>query len=114
MKMYLDDIRTPKYKFDVIVRSFYEATSYVEENGIPEYISFDHDLGCDKEGIELESGFDFVKWLVDMDIENKYNFPNDFDFNVHSANPIGKENIESLLNSYLNFKNKKIKVYNKY
>lgn len=32
MKMYLDDIRTPKYKFDVIVRSFDEVTVYVEES----------------------------------------------------------------------------------
>ncbi|MCT7433516.1 hypothetical protein [Aliarcobacter cryaerophilus] len=39
-----------------------------------------------------------------MDIENIYKFPNDFSFEVHSANPIGRNNINSILNNYLLFK----------
>ena len=104
MKMFLDDIRVPKNDYDVIVRSFEEAINFVKENGIPTYISFDHDLGCDEIGNILKSGYDFAKWLVDMDIENIHKFPNNFTFDIHSANPIGKNNIKSILNNYLLFK----------
>ena len=104
MKMFLDDIRVPKNDYDVIVRSFEEAINFVNENGIPTFISFDHDLGCDEIGNILKSGYDFAKWLVDMDIENIHKFPNNFTFDIHSANPIGKNNIKSILNNYLLFK----------
>ena len=104
MKMYLDDIREPKDSYDVIVRSYEEAVMFVQKNGIPSYISFDHDLGCEDTGEILKSGYDFAKWLVDMDIENIYKFPDNFSFNIHSANPIGRNNINSILNNYLKFK----------
>ena len=39
-----------------------------------------------------------------MDIENIYKFPDNFSFNIHSANPIGRNNINSILNNYLKFK----------
>ena len=104
MRMFLDDIRVPKNDYDVIVRSFEEAINFVKENGIPNFISFDHDLGCDEIGNILKSGYDFAKWLVDMDIENIYKFPDNFTFDIHSANPIGKNNIKSILNNYLLFK----------
>lgn len=104
MKMFLDDIRDPKNDYDVIVRSFEEAINFVKENGIPTFISFDHDLGCDEMGNILKSGYDFAKWLVDMDIENIYKFPDNFNFDIHSANPIGKNNIKAILNNYLLFK----------
>lgn len=103
-KMYLDDIRTPITNYDVIVRSFDKAVEYVKQNGIPKFISFDHDLGCDENGNVLKNGHDFAKWLVKMDLEDKYKFPEDFSFNVHSANPIGRNNIEAILNNYLQFK----------
>ena len=103
-RLYLDDIRSPKDDFDVIVRSYDEAIDFVNKNGIPNYISFDHDLGCNENGEILRSGYDFAKWLVSMDIENNYKFPDDFKFNVHSANPIGRNNIQSILNNYLQFK----------
>lgn len=104
MKMYLDDIREPKDSYDVIARSYEEALLFVQKNGIPSYISFDHDLGCEDTGEILKSGYDFAKWLVDMDIENIYKFPDNFSFNIHSANPIGRNNINSILNNYLKFK----------
>ena len=101
MKLYLDDIRTPKSDDFIIVRSFEEAIKFVQKNGIPNYISFDHDLGCDDLGNIYPSGYDFAKWLIEMDLDNLYKFPKDFKFNVHSANPIGKKNIDGILNKYL-------------
>ncbi len=104
MKMYLDDIRIPRDNYDVIVRTYNEAIEFVKVNGIPNFISFDHDLGCDEIGNILKNGYDFAKWLVDMDIKNIHKFPNDFTFNIHSANPIGRNSINAILNNYLDFK----------
>ena len=101
MKMFLDDIREPKNNYDVIVRNYDEAINSVKQKGIPSFISFDHDLGCDEFNNIYPSGYDFAKWLIEMDLDNLYKFPKDFKFNVHSANPIGKANIEGILNNYL-------------
>lgn len=104
MKLYLDDIRIPDNNDFTIVRSYEEAISFVKEFGIPKFISFNHDLGCKENGEILPSGHDFAKWLVDMDIQKEYFIPKDFSYQVHSANPIGRNNIQSLLNNYLLFK----------
>ncbi len=104
MKLYLDDIRTPQDDSFEIVRSYDEAVAYVKEHGIPHYISFDHDLGVDAHHKVLPSGYDFARWLVEMDMDGVYSIPVDFSFYVHSANPIGKANIESYLNNYLAFR----------
>lgn len=103
-KLYLDDIRKPIDTDYIIVRSFKEAIKFIENNNIPSYISFDHDLGCDKYGKLLKDGYDFAKWLIEMDLDNKFKFPNDFEYNVHSANPVGKHHIETILDNYLQFK----------
>lgn len=104
MRMYLDDIREPKNDFDVIVRSYDEAVAFINKNGIPNFISFDHDLACDNNGIILKTGYDLAKWLVESSLDGTLKFPTDFKFYVHSANPIGKHNIESILNNYIHFK----------
>jgi len=100
-KLYLDDIRNPKSDGWVIARSFDEFVMIIEEMGAPAEISFDHDLGWDDENkCEAKNGYDCAKWLVEHNImlEN---------FNVHSANPVGRDNIISLLNNYKEFVNRK-------
>ena len=104
MRMFLDDIRVPIENYDIVVRSYDEAVELVKQNGIPTFISFDHDLGVDENENLLPTGYDFAKWLVDMDMDNIYKFPENFSFHVHSANPVGKANIEGYLNNYLNFR----------
>ena len=104
MKMYLDDIRTPVEEFNFVVRSYDEAVAIIKRHGVPNFISFDHDLGVDEDGILLKSGFDFTKWLVENDLDGVYKLPKDFRFKVHSQNPVGKENIISLLDSYLKYR----------
>ena len=95
--LYLDDERVPKTSGPwVIVRSFNEAVSYVSLNGIPEFISFDHDIHS-----EPNTGYTFALWLIEQDLDGIIRFPSNFKFNVHSANPIGKKNIESVLKNYL-------------
>ena len=105
-KLYLDDIRPLPDNTYILARSYNEAITYVINNGIPDFISFDHDLGDDEKKNLLPSGYDFAKWLVEQDMNLNYLFPANFSFYVHSANPVGKKNIESYLNNYLYLKTK--------
>ena len=98
--LYLDDERHPTTDFPwQVVRDYKSAIAYVMESGIPDYISFDHDLGTEK------SGLDFAKWLVEQELDGNHWFPVGFEFNVHSANPVGAKNIREYLTSYLEYRN---------
>lgn len=103
-KLYLDDIRTPKDPTFVISRTVKDAQNLILTYGVPMFISFDHDLGMDDGWKVLPSGYDFAKWLVEMDMDGIINIPNEFTFAVHSANPVGAENIQTLLDGYLKHK----------
>lgn len=103
-KLYLDDIRKPSDSTFIVLRTFDDAVEYVLKHGMPEYISFDHDLGMDEKGELLKSGYDFAKWLIEADLDETIQIPKSFTFNVHSANPVGREAIESSLERYLKYK----------
>ncbi len=113
--LFLDDIRWPPdayhyTKQDIflredwhIVRDYTEFASRILENGLPEMISFDHDLG-DKQEVKSGSqedvektGYDCAKWLVEYCMDHNTELP---EFYCHSMNPVGKENIENLLNNF--------------
>lgn len=97
--LYLDDIRNPTTDRDwVVARDFAQAVDIVCKNGYPSFCSFDHDLGD-----EVPTGHDFAKWLVERDLEH-HDMPDDFGYNVHSANPPGAANIKGVLDSYMAFK----------
>lgn len=107
-KLFLDDIRNVVQVFPaltnsdfVVIRSYTAFVSYIKQNGLPYFISFDNDLGEDETGQVLEDGYACAKWLVyksNLDLtELKYN--------VHSANPVAKKQIESLLTNYINHLN---------
>lgn len=100
-KLYIDDLRTPEDQTFIISRTVDEAKRLIEEMGIPSFISFDHDLGVDNQGDLLESGYDFAKWLVEIDLDGRYRIPKEFEFKVHSMNPVGAKNIQSYLEGYL-------------
>lgn len=104
-RLFIDDERFPSSKdYDMIIaRSMEEVKNLVSDLGMPSFISFDHDLGSDELG-PLPSGYDIARWMVDVDLGGAYQFPDDFDFYVHSQNPIGKRNIEEYLGAYLKFK----------
>lgn len=93
--LFIDDERNPVDASCVVVRCFDDACRYVVNNGTPRRVDFDHDLG------DGPTGYDFAKWLVDRDIEG-HGFPESYA--VHSQNPVGRDNINGLINSYLKFK----------
>lgn len=103
--LFLDDVRKPgdvtwvalpDASFEV-VRSFEEFVIMISHFGLPEFISFDYDLGDSK----TKTGYDCAKWLFAYCFHENKMLPK---FEVHSKNPIGKENIEFYLanaNKYL-------------
>ena len=125
--LWLDDVRnpfvmsawllrwSPEYYYEkdngthevIWVKDYDEFVDWIQENGLPTEIGFDHDLAdviYSKRGnIDMlkstwkeKTGMDCAKWLVDYCIEHKKDIPQFF---VQSANPVGKKNIISLLNN---------------
>lgn len=103
----------PRENLRVIwVKSFLEFTNYIIMNGMPDAICFDHDLADEHYAIGRPSGFkefdyslateftgyDAAKWLVQYCIKYKHTLPL---YNIQSANPVGKQNIDSYLKNYL-------------
>lgn len=102
-KLFLDDIRVPQTEGWEIVRSYDNFVKWIEEKGIPDVISFDHDLADVDDLTKEKTGYDAAKWLCEYCWMNGVPLP---DYNVHSANPVGRDNINQLLSSYkkkLNF-----------
>lgn len=102
-KLYLDDVRNPKSEGWNIVRNFDEFVRWITENGLPDEISFDHDLAepdlsSNKGFISYgKTGYDAAKWLCNYCWTNGLPIPK---WNIHSANPVGRINIQQLLSSY--------------
>jgi len=95
-KLWLDDERYPTDgTVWVIARNFSDARWYVENYGLPIFISFDHDLGSSK-----ITGMDFCKWLVNYIMDNNLPY-NGMEYAVHSANPVGAANIDSYMAQFL-------------
>lgn len=88
-QLYLDDERTPIDGSLVIARTVEEAKELVLTRGAPSFMHLDHDLGGDS------TSMDFLKWLYE-------NFPDapPPPWSVHSANPVGRDNINSYLLSW--------------
>ncbi len=87
----------------VWVKNYTEFVRYINDIGIPDAISFDHDLGEFING-EEKTGYNCVQYLVDYCIDNNIEFP---EYNIHSANPVGKDNMKFLIENYKKYYNKK-------
>lgn len=106
--LFLDDIRFPYEAYEYthqsiflqekweITRNYNEFVEWITKNGLPGFISFDHDLA----DIQLHSektGFECAKWLVDYCLDNNLDCPK---FYCHSMNPVGRDKINGLLEQF--------------
>jgi len=117
--LFLDDFRRPEDAFNymglpiynledwVVVRNYYAFISVIQGKGIPEVISFDHDLAdehykeqdFDYDAPDYEkTGYHCAKWLIDYCLDNEKELPKRII--VHSMNPYGSMNIKSLFESF--------------
>lgn len=98
-RLYIDDERNPRTDYNwCVVRTYDDAIDYILTYGLPEYISFDHDLGTPK------TGYDIASEIIRLDMDKLIDIPSTFTYNVHSANVCGAKNIQGILDSYMRFK----------
>ena len=132
--LWLDDIRDPngqelgggtwasafspiKEPYEIFwVKSYSEFTEWIEKNGMPDAICFDHDLGMPvaisarEKGMSKRSsrklkqkemtGMDCAHWLVDYCMTHKVKLPV---YSIQSSNPVGKSNIDGLLLNFIKY-----------
>jgi hypothetical protein len=125
--LWLDDLRNPfideekrvpigndKWNINWVL-NYEQFVQWIEIYGLPDAISFDHDLADEHYTPEYfwddyeeskkfqewrgktyqeKTGMDCAKWLVDFCMDNKVELHK---FYVHSANPVGADNIRGLL-----------------
>ncbi|WP_306419781.1 cyclic-phosphate processing receiver domain-containing protein [Salinimicrobium profundisediminis] len=67
-KLFLDDLRSPDMIYAepaaaafFVVRSYTEFVKYIQENGLPSFISFDNDLGLNENGEVAPDGYAAAK-----------------------------------------------------
>ena len=113
--LFLDDTREPPIhlkKIFYIVRDYDDFVEYIETYGIPEIISFDHDLNLEHtnfffenggfrnppdpryENFKFKTGYDCALWLIDYCKRNNKELKKVF---VHSHNLMGQRNIYNLI-----------------
>jgi hypothetical protein len=118
--LYLDDVRTPTetlpgYHPWNIVRNYNQFEEWIVANGVPDLVSFDHDLAEEhindyfkqfaEKGFQIpkyedykeKTGIDCASFLVEYC--QKMNIPLK-QCAVHSANPVGAKNIQSFINGF--------------
>ena len=99
--LFLDDTRQPRdvkwiripFVSWTVVCNYTDFISVVEKRGIPDHISFDHDLGKFAE----KTGFDCAAWFCKYYALQGHRFP---EYTVHSTNPAGKDRIIALIESF--------------
>lgn len=115
-KLFLDDERTPDMVWSnpdewTTVKTFNEFVSIIEKQGLPGMISFDHDLAFEhydpriwRDGNQPDygsyiekTGWHCAQWLAGKGYDTRPVF-----IHVHSANPVGAQNIKDLLTKWHN------------
>lgn len=126
--LFLDDYRDPfdtkadwlfyspiGRNVDVVwVKSYQEFVDYITTNGLPDGICFDHDLVDEHYDPSMydgtyndlyphfteKTGYDCAKFICEYCMDNNKDIP---PYNIQSANPVGSENIDKLLKSFISF-----------
>ena len=106
--LFLDDERQPnKFLNDtrawVVVRTHAQFVECIRVNGLPKFISFDHDLADEHyvqsvnyDKFKEKTGYHCATWLVEYCMRTNQPLP---DWQVHSMNPVGRMNINLVLNA---------------
>lgn len=93
-KLFIDDLRDPVKLYDdtnwIIARTYNDALNIIQNNGAPNEISFDNDLGEQS----TNDAYAILKWIV---YETDYIIPY---IRVHSDNSVAAEQIRGLANNW--------------
>ena len=102
-KQFYDDL-SKHYDINFVwVKNIYQFINYIKNNGVPQFVSFDHDLnnrgggeGLSDEQKLNNNGVNCAKWLVNYCKQMGQSLPK---FYVHSANPKHGPEINRVLTS---------------
>lgn len=97
LKLYVDDIREPKGRGWVIARSYDEAIHELSTKNY-DVLSLDHDIASYRDDGREMTGYDIALWLAERKNDGGH-VPSEI--YIHSANPVGEKNIQSVINRYL-------------
>ena len=128
--LFLDDKRLPKdvYRYTlkkeykdkkwVIVANYEEFVLYLKHHGVPDFVSFDHDIAeshytpkelwndyeaskawQDAQVHKEKTGFDCAEYLIKFCTQNGHCLP---EYYCHSQNPVGRDKINKFLYEYIN------------
>lgn len=124
--LWLDDLRNPFLDIEgrvpkengtiEWVLNYEQFVMWIEKFGLPDLISFDHDLADEhytpkeywddyqlskqyqeSQNYQEKTGMDCAKWLIDYCMDNNLKLPK---FYSHSANPVGRDNILGIFENY--------------
>ena len=127
--LYLDDMRNPRESAGympvgqkaiylmadwVVVRDYDDFCSYIRKHGLPNLVSFDHDLADEHyhnmpelptDAVEEyhgsayveKTGYECAKWLTDYCMNERLPL---CQYLIHSMNPVGSKNIRALLENF--------------
>ena len=127
--LWIDDLRNPFLDIEgrvpkengtiEWVLNYEQFVMWIEKFGLPDLISFDHDLADEhytpkeywddyqlskqyqeSQNYQEKTGMDCAKWLIDYCMDNNLKLPK---FYSHSANPVGRDNILGILENFNNF-----------
>lgn len=101
MKLWLDDLRPMPKGFDVHAKTVEQALDLLASEQF-DFISFDHDLGTDSNGNLHLTGYDLAKIIEKKAFEGKMK---PLGWAIHSANPVGRQNIERAMQNAERFWN---------
>ena len=89
MWLFLDDVREPPSNQWCVVRTAIAAIDFLKTNTVKR-ISFDHDLGSDI------TGYHVANFIEEMAAYDKIT---PLEWTIHSANPVGRANIQRAMES---------------
>ena len=105
-KLWLDDLRNPSVEVPdekdfIWAHDVEQAKYYVKMWGPPFFMDLDHDLGVSLKSHVIESNrtetaMEFLRWLSDKYFDSGA----DIQYKVHSANPVGVDNIIAFMTSW--------------
>jgi hypothetical protein len=88
-KLFIDDVRDPPDDSWTVVRTVEEAKYLIQSWDLPTHMSLDHDLGGDETVMQI------LHWMSEEFYEE-----GPPEWCIHSANPVGRDNMESFLKSW--------------
>lgn len=92
INIYLDDLRPAPDGFILVETAVECIEKLIKFSGKVNILSLDHDLGGER------TGYDVVKLMVDMYQRGNNLFPKTII--LHTANPVGRENMAQLIKRY--------------